>query len=236
MIVCLSGMLNNIGPVGSKENIGQFSDWRSEVMVPTRRIELLTSILPIWRSPAELRRHLVVGVGRFELPTSRLSAVRSNQLSYTPLCQETRVKSVSGKWEYFLHAQNAWEKYSKNGADGVDSNPRPPDYKSDALPTELRRRVIRTGHGLPVRMRGGAWLFYPFSRTPDQRGGMKTLPFAVAPGQGCSSCPLGLPENSGRSWWSQGGSNSRPLACHASALPAELWPRKFWWVVMDLNH
>ena len=25
-------------------------------------------------------------------------------------------------------------------------------------------------------------------------------------------------------WWSQTGSNRRPLACHASALPAELWP------------
>ncbi len=25
--------------------------------------------------------------------------------------------------------------------------------------------------------------------------------------------------------WSQGGSNPRPLACHASALPTELWPR-----------
>src|ERR1700730_7597998 len=25
-------------------------------------------------------------------------------------------------------------------------------------------------------------------------------------------------------WWSQAGSNRRPLACHASALPAELWP------------
>lgn len=27
-------------------------------------------------------------------------------------------------------------------------------------------------------------------------------------------------------WWSQGGSNSRPPACKAGALPAELWPRK----------
>ena len=27
-----------------------------------------------------------------------------------------------------------------------------------------------------------------------------------------------------RSWWSQPGSNRRPLACKASALPAELWP------------
>lgn len=25
-------------------------------------------------------------------------------------------------------------------------------------------------------------------------------------------------------WWSQGGSNSRPPACKAGALPAELWP------------
>src|ERR1700749_1813613 len=26
-------------------------------------------------------------------------------------------------------------------------------------------------------------------------------------------------------WWSQAGSNRRPLACHARALPAELWPQ-----------
>src|SRR5438552_2998677 len=26
-------------------------------------------------------------------------------------------------------------------------------------------------------------------------------------------------------WWSQTGSNRRPLQCHCSALPAELWPR-----------
>jgi hypothetical protein len=31
----------------------------------------------------------VVGLGRFELPTSRLSSARSNQLSYKPLGQET---------------------------------------------------------------------------------------------------------------------------------------------------
>ena len=27
-------------------------------------------------------------------------------------------------------------------------------------------------------------------------------------------------------WWSQAGSNRRPPACHAGALPAELWPRR----------
>ena len=32
----------------------------------------------------ENRRQTVVGLGRFELPTSRLSGVRSNQLSYRP--------------------------------------------------------------------------------------------------------------------------------------------------------
>ena len=28
-------------------------------------------------------------------------------------------------------------------------------------------------------------------------------------------------------WWSQAGSNRRPPACHAGALPAELWPRRW---------
>jgi hypothetical protein len=28
-----------------------------------------------------------------------------------------------------------------------------------------------------------------------------------------------------RRWWSQTGSNRRPPACKAGALPAELWPR-----------
>src|SRR5579859_2945627 len=31
----------------------------------------------------------------------------------------------------------------------------------------------------------------------------------------------------GEAWWSQTGSNRRPHACKARALPAELWPRKF---------
>ena len=36
-------------------------------------------------------------------------------------------------------------------------------------------------------------------------------------------------------WWSQAGSNRRPPACKAGALPAELWPRR-WWVWVDSNH
>ena len=54
-------------------------------------------------------------------------------------------------------------------------------------------------------------------------------------------------------WWSQSGSNRRPQACKASALPTELWPRserartateilksfwpitRMWWAWEDLN-
>ena len=35
----------------------------------------------------------LVGLGRFELPTSRLSGVRSNQLSYRPVHLKTNVNS-----------------------------------------------------------------------------------------------------------------------------------------------
>ena len=40
----------------------------------------------LWRdSPGSLRERRLVGLGRLELPTSRLSSARSNQLSYKPL-------------------------------------------------------------------------------------------------------------------------------------------------------
>ncbi len=43
-----------------------------------------------------------------------------------------------------------------------------------------------------------------------------------------------------QTWWSQSGSNRRPQACKASALPTELWPRIRqqdwkWWAEEDLN-
>ena len=37
-------------------------------------------------------------------------------------------------------------------------------------------------------------------------------------------------------WWRMTGSNRRPPACKAGALPAELIPLKPWWVWMDSNH
>ena len=40
----------------------------------------------------------------------------------------------------------------------------------------------------------------------------------------------------GESWWSQSGSNRRPQACKASALPTELWPHMTaWWAEEELN-
>ena len=36
--------------------------------------------------------------------------------------------------------------------------------------------------------------------------------------------------------WSQAGSNRRPPACKAGALPAELWPQRKWWAWVDLNY
>ena len=48
-------------------------------------------------------------------------------------------------------------------------------------------------------------------------------------GNGLKASPLAAdsPDLVDGERWSQPGSNRRPLACHASALPAELWPREF---------
>ena len=40
------------------------------------------ALRPSARQPSPLRERRLVGQGRFELPTSRLSSARSNQLSY----------------------------------------------------------------------------------------------------------------------------------------------------------
>src|SRR3954453_2191507 len=44
--------------------------------------------------------------------------------------------------------------------------------------------------------------------------------------RGTSRACLAEAREASEGWWSQAGSNRRPLACHASALPAELWPLK----------
>ena len=82
----------------------------------------------------------VVGLGRLELPTSPLSGVRSNHLSYRPKL-------------FHLGPAERWWSWS-------GSNRRPPECKSGALPAELqppsplrpaRRKNIlrRIGRGRP---------------------------------------------------------------------------------------
>src|SRR3981189_1426488 len=49
--------------------------------------------------------------------------------------------------------------------------------------------------------------------------------FRASPGRLRSPCPAAPRIAEGEAWWSQTGSNRRPHACKARALPAELWPR-----------
>ena len=58
-----------------------------------------------------------------------------------------------------------------------------------------------------------------------------------------SICSTLVKTSKPRLWWSQTGSNRRPHACKARALPTELWPRhdpptpkgQSWWAWEDLN-
>ena len=75
--------------------------------------------------------------------------------------------------------------------------------------------------------------------------------FRATPGTLRSPCPAAPRIAEGEAWWSQTGSNRRPHACKARALPAELWPRtrrrmptsihethcarSKWWAWEDLN-
>jgi hypothetical protein len=47
-----------------------------------------TDKTPLCRPSRVFRRLILVGLGRFELPTSRLSSARSNQLSYKPVSED----------------------------------------------------------------------------------------------------------------------------------------------------
>ena len=62
----------------------------------TTRADLLSGAPDAGGVPPGRNPRLLVGLGRFERPTSRLSGVRSNQLSYRPgfRCQRTDVRDV----------------------------------------------------------------------------------------------------------------------------------------------
>ena len=84
------------------------------------------------------RSDVMVGLGRFELPTSPLSGVRSNQLSYRPSCAlagyggQALSVTLHSSWLASRSAQRGgWWSWS-------GSNRRPPECKSGALPAELQ--------------------------------------------------------------------------------------------------
>src|SRR5262249_59675759 len=64
------------------------------------------------------------------------------------------------------------------------------------------------------------------SSTRVQTTPIRLMPLATST---CDTTTDAETRNSGRAgpdWWSQTGSNRRPPACKAGALPTELWPRK----------
>ena len=63
------------------------------------------------------------------------------------------------------------------------------------------------------------------SRTMFWRPVSPSSLFRATPGTLRSPCPAVPRIAEGEAWWSQTGSNRRPHACKARALPAELWPR-----------
>ena len=101
----------------------------------------------------------MVGQGRLELPTSRLSSARSNQLSYRPVSYRPNPRPTS--CHKTPNLQHWW---SRTG-----SNRRPPACKAGALPAELwphMRRCAIGFHGetpttrvLSANARRGSTLF-----------------------------------------------------------------------------
>ncbi len=86
----------------------------------------------------------MVGLSGLEPPTSRLSGVRSNQLSYRPLYLE-RVKGIepsSSAWKAEVLPLNYTRKLWWLR---TESNRRHKDFQSFALPTELLSLYLNGG-------------------------------------------------------------------------------------------
>jgi hypothetical protein len=83
----------------------------------------------------------LVGLGRLELPTSPLSGVRSNHLSYRPMFA---LRLPCPVYLFDVHSLPMLQKSHKEESDGGSwwswsgSNRRPPECKSGALPAELQ--------------------------------------------------------------------------------------------------
>ena len=61
----------------------------------------------------------------------------------------------------------------------------------------------------------------------DVRQHARVVPYGSAAREFCFSRTSNLRSTGSPHWWSQTGSNRRPPACKAGALPTELWPRRY---------
>ena len=87
----------------------------------------------------------MVGLNGLEPSTSRLSGVRSNQLSYRPI-YFTGAVGIEPTLEV-LETSVLPLNYAPKGCRLEDLNPQPTDYKSVALPIELSRHKKNGGSG-----------------------------------------------------------------------------------------
>ena len=83
----------------------------SGIRIPTQRLRCIRSLIP------DCRFLELVGLGRFELPTSRLSSARSNQLSYRPNSKNIRVHTLKPTSQEPLRAKgcsnDAWTAWAR---------------------------------------------------------------------------------------------------------------------------
>src|SRR3954454_19108620 len=77
-------------------------------------------------------------------------------------------------------------------------------------------------------------LYYFFQIVKEQKQPMVTKDQTKVPGTAHDArARLGF--GISKEWWRLTGSNRRPPACKAGALPAELNPRNLWWVWLGSN-
>ncbi len=107
-------------------------------MAPQVGLEPTTDRLTADSSTTELLRNMV-GLNGLEPSTSRLSGVRSNQLSYRPIFL-TGAVGIEPTLEV-LETSVLPLNYAPKWCRLEDLNPQPTDYKSVALPIELSRLV-----------------------------------------------------------------------------------------------
>ena len=85
-----------------------------------------------------------MGLNGLEPSTSRLSGVRSNQLSYRPINKKervTRIELATTAWKAVVLPLN----YTRKQWRGTESNCRHMELQSIALPTELPSQTVPTG-------------------------------------------------------------------------------------------